>query len=285
MPRFAFFGTPSLACDILDALEASGYVPAVIVTMPDRPQGRGMIVLASPVGAWAAERSIAVMKPEKLDDAFIAQLKALDIPLAIVVAYGTIVPQTLLDTFPRGMWNIHYSLLPRWRGATPVESAILAGDAQTGVAIQRMVFALDAGPIVSQKSLAIDDEETAPALRERLNAMAAEMLVEIFPTLVSGEPTLMEQDATAATRCGKMEKADGDITDDDDTTRWRKYRAYFAWPGTYYFSERGGKTLRVKVVAAHFDGGRFVVDTVVPEGKGAMPYSAFVATGATPLSR
>jgi hypothetical protein len=82
-----------------------------------------------------------------------------------------------------------------------------------------------------------------------------------------------------------MEKADGDITDDDDTTRWRKYRAYFAWPGTYYFSERGGKTLRVKVVAAHFDGGRFVVDTVVPEGKGAMPYSAFVATGATPLSR
>lgn len=284
MPRFAFFGTPSLACDILDALEAAGYVPSLIVTMPDRPQGRGMQLQGSPVGAWAAARSIEVLKPEKLDPESVAAIAAHGLPFAIVVAYGKIVPQTLLDSFEGGMWNIHYSLLPRWRGATPVESAILAGDAETGVAIQRMVFALDAGPIAALETTPISDDETAPALRARLNAIAARLLVDLFPRLGEGSATLTEQDPTGATRCGKMDKTDGDITYDDDLTRFRKFRAYFAWPGTYLFAERGGKTLRVKIVAAHFERGKFVIDTVTPEGKGSMPMRTFLDSGAKPLS-
>lgn len=277
MQRFAFFGTPSLACDILDALAAAGYVPAVVVTMPDRPQGRGMIVQSSPVGSWAKVRDIPTLKPEKLDEGFITEVRSHDVPFAIVVAYGKIVPQTVLDSFARGMWNVHYSLLPRWRGATPVESAILAGDAETGVVIQRMVYALDAGPVVAHELVTIAPDETAPALRARLNTIAAELLVRIFPALASGTSELVEQDAALATRCGKMDKIDGDISADDDTTRWRKYRAYFAWPGTYFFAERGGKTIRVKVVAAHWEHG-FVIDTVTPEGKGPMPYATFLAS-------
>jgi methionyl-tRNA formyltransferase len=105
-----------------------------------------------------------------------------------------------------------------------------------------------------------------------------------MPDIANGTIALTEQDATGATRCGKMEKADGDITHDDDTTRGRKFRAYFAWPGTFFFAERGGKTLRVKIVAAHSERGKFVIDTVTPEGKGAMPYAAFLSSGAKPLS-
>ncbi len=273
---FAFFGTPPLACDILDALADDGYAPAVIVTMPDKPQGRGMEMRATAVGAWGDAHGIEVLKPERLDAAFIDAMRERGIGFAIVVAYGKIVPPTLLDAFPRGMWNIHYSLLPRWRGATPVESAILAGDSETGVAIQRMVFALDAGPIAALETTRIEDTETTPVLRSRLNAIAARLLVSIVPQIADGSITVSEQDASTATRCGKMTKEDGDITHDDDTTRWRKFRAYTPWPGTYLFADRGGKTIRVKVNAAHHERGRFVIDTVTPEGKREMPYADFL---------
>lgn len=282
-PRFAFFGTPALACDILDALSQAGYLPELVVTMPDRPQGRGLVLTPSPVAAWAAVRGIEVFKPEKLDGEFVATLAARSIPLAVVVAYGKIIPQPMLDSFSRGMWNIHYSLLPRFRGATPVESAILAGDAETGVVIQRMVFALDAGPIVALERTPIEPHETAPALRTRLNTMAARLLVQIFPQLVSGEVSLVEQNTTEVTRCGKMEKADGDISHDDDVLRWRKYRAFYAWPGTYFFAQRGERAIRVKIASARWGNGRFTIETVVPEGKGVMSYRDFLASGARSL--
>lgn len=283
MPRFAFFGTPALATEILDALTDAGFTPDVIVTMPDRPQGRGMALQESPVGAWGRSHGVEVVKPESLDDAFRTELQKRELSFAIVVAYGKIVPQSLLDSFEKGMWNIHYSLLPRWRGATPVESAILAGDAETGVAIQRMVFALDAGPIAAIERTRIGDTETTPELRSRLNAIAALLLVGIVPQIADGSIALSEQDTSMATRCGKMTKEDGDITHDDDTTRSRKFRAYTPWPGTYFFAERGGTRLRVKVVSARYENGRFLIDIVTPEGKGPQPYRHFLASGATPL--
>lgn len=276
MNTFAFFGTPALACEILDALLASGHTPTLIVTMPDRPQGRGMVMTPSPVATWAAAHHIETLKPEKLDDEFVANLRARGISLAVVVAYGKIVPQSMLDSFERGMWNIHYSLLPRWRGATPVESAILAGDTETGVCIQRMVYALDAGPIAAIERTPIAPSETTPELRARLNATAARLLVSLFPALKDGSVTLTEQDATHATRCGKMVKEDGDITDDNDATRLRKYRAYAVWPRTYFYTERAGARIRVKVAAAHGESERFVIDRVVPEGRREMSYADFL---------
>lgn len=283
MNKFAFFGTPSLCIEILDALEAAGYVPALIVTMPDTAKGRGMEVSETPVAAWGRERGIEVLKPEKLDDDFVTDIKRRKLEVAVVVAYGKIVPQTLLDSLPHGMFNIHYSLLPRWRGATPVESAILAGDSETGVAIQRMVFELDAGPIAALEKTAITPDENTHELRSRLNAMAARMLVASMPNILDGTVELMEQDASKATRAHKMTKEDGllDLSD-DGIINYRKYRAYYGWPGTYAFFERGGKRIRGIVTKSRMDGSIFVIETIKPEGKGEMPYEDFLRSGARP---
>ena len=279
--RFAFFGTPALAVEILEALAAEGYVPSLIVTMPDRQVGRGLEIRETAVAAWGRERGIEVLKPEKLDAAFIEEFKSRDISFSIVVAYGKILPQALLDIAP--MYNIHYSLLPRWRGATPVESAILAGDTETGVAIQQIVYQLDAGPLVAIEKTPIGADETTPVLRSRLNGIAKELLVKFFPKLLDATPELTEQDASAATSSGKMSKEDGLIDlADDGVENYRKFRAYFGWPGIYTFFERGGKKIRTIITKAHMDGKKFVIDTVKPEGKGEMPYEDFVRSGAKP---
>lgn len=278
---FAFFGTPALACEILDALESAGYTPSLIVTMPDRPQGRGMEARETAVAAWGRERGIEVLKPEKLDAAFVSDFAARNVQLSIVVAYGKILPQTLLDVAP--MYNIHYSLLPRWRGATPVESAILAGDRETGVAIQRIVFKLDAGALVALEKTRIEDTETTPELRSRLNAIAVKLLVDLMPQLASGTVQLTEQDESLATHCGKMSKEDGLISlSDSGIENYRKFRAYVPWPGIYTFFERGGKTIRTIITKAHMEGQTLVIDTVKPEGKGEMPYKDFLQSGVTP---
>lgn len=281
--RFAFFGTPQLAVEILDALEAAEYVPALVVTMPDRARGRGMEMQETAVTLWARSHDIEVMKPEKLDAAFIDDFKARGIDFSIVVAYGKILPQALLDISP--MYNVHYSLLPRWRGATPVESAILAGDAETGVAIQKIVHKLDAGPLVAVEKTLIDSDETAPALRSRLNDIAKKLLVNTLPEIANGTPSLVEQDESSATSCGKMSKEDGLIDlSDNGIEIYRKFRAYSGWPGIYTHFERGGKKIRTIITAAHMEGSRFIIDTVKPEGKGAMPYQDFLNSGAKPSS-
>lgn len=286
--KFAFFGTPALAVEILEALERGGHVPAVIVTMPDRAQGRGMDMKETAVAAWGRSRSIEVLKPEKLDSECIQQLKTKNYQLSIVVAYGKILPQALLDVMP--MYNIHYSLLPRWRGATPVESAILAGDAETGVAIQRIVHKLDAGPIVALEKTTIGKDETAPALRARLNGIAAELLLRVFTDLA--EDTLEEraQDESLVTHCGKISKEDGLVSlSESPEILDRKFRAYYGWPGIYTFFERGGKSasrrIRTIIMKAHLESGQFVVKTVKPEGKGEMPYDDFLRSGAQPVDK
>lgn len=280
--KFAFFGTPQLAVEILDTLETAGHAPALIVTMPDRPQGRGMEMKETAVAAWGRERGIEVLKPEKLDTVFVDDFKTRSISFSIVVAYGKILPQTLLDIAP--MYNIHYSLLPRWRGATPVESAILAGDSETGVAIQKIIYKLDAGAIVALEKTPIGADETGPALRSRLNGIAKELLVRSMPILEAGAPTAIEQDESLAISCGKIAKEDGRIDlSDDAEENYRKFRAYFGWPGIYTFFERGGKEIRTIIVDAHLENGKFVIVTVKPEGKGAIPYQDFLRSGAKPL--
>jgi methionyl-tRNA formyltransferase len=280
--KFAFFGTPQLAVEILEELETAGYVPSLVVTMPDRARGRGMEMQETAVAAWTRTRGIEVLKPEKLSAAFIDDFAKRGISFSLVVAYGKILPQHLLDIAP--MYNIHYSLLPRWRGATPVESAILAGDTETGVAIQRIVHKLDAGPLVAVEKTAIGADETAPGLRSRLNAIAKKLLIDTMLEIESGTVSLAEQDESAATSCGKMSKEDGliDLSEDGIET-YRKFRAYSGWPGIYTYFVRGDKKIRTIITSAHLDGRKFVIDTVKPEGKGAMPYQDFLNSGAKPV--
>lgn len=281
-PSFVFFGTPDVASKTLELLKEAGYLPELIITAPDRPVGRHFTMTPPPAKAWALENNIPYLQPEKITDEVIAALPRTD--LFIVVAYGKILPERLITLPNNGTLNIHYSLLPRWRGASPVEAAILHGDQETGVSIQRMVFKLDAGPVIAEERTPIDPNETHEELRNRLIPMGAQLLVKLLPLLREstegreGTP----QDESLATHCGKIKKEDGlvDPRNDDPRTLWNKYRAYHGWPGLHYFSTPsaglrpvdsplagGEKPVRIKITAARFEHGTFIIERIIPEGK------------------
>lgn len=261
--KFIYFGTPDVAKKTLELLVAAGLTPALVVTNPDAPQGRGQILTPSPVRTYAEALSILVLTPETLDEAFIKDIEAVGADIAIVVAYGKILPEALINAFPKGVLNVHYSLLPRWRGASPVESALLNGDDLTGVSIQKMVTRLDAGDVVSTLSEPILPEDTTATLRTRLITLGANLLIDTLPKYMNGEVTLVKQDETLVTRAPKFAKTEGELDlSDDPITNWRKYRAFVLSPGTYFYEQ--GK--RMKIKKARFEDGNFIVERVVPEG-------------------
>ena len=275
--RFAYFGTPYVARDTLSYLVEQGFIPEVVITAPDAPRGRGMVVTPCETRMWATEHSIPTLTPRTLDTDTIEALASYQCDYAIVVAYGKIIPQTLIDAFPLGIINIHYSLLPQYRGASPVETSLLHGDTVTGVAIQRMVFALDAGDILAMRETKIGPTETTRELRPRLISLGAETLVDILPMFEDRSIVATPQDHTRATRCSKIKKESGllDLTG-DARTNWNTYRAYAESPGTYFFVRRGDKDIRVKIKTATFDEAHFTPLRVIPEGKQEMEYADFV---------
>lgn len=262
--KIIFFGTPDVAARVLESLHTAGYDIAAVVTNPDAPVGRKHIMTPPPVKVIAEKLGLPVLQPEKITSDF--RLTTGDLPvLGIVVAYGKILPQALIDSFPKGLLNIHYSLLPKYRGASPVEHAILSGDKTTGVTIQKLVFKLDAGPIVGVREVAIDNSVTTPELKDKLTEVGTELLLEILPNYLADEITPVEQDETLATHCGKIEKAAGELfATDSNIEKWRKYRAYFGWPGVFYFDS---ENKRNKVTLATFENEKFVIKKIIPEGK------------------
>jgi methionyl-tRNA formyltransferase len=268
--KFAYFGTPYVARDTLAVLLSRGYRPEVVITSPDAPRGRGLTLTPSETRVLAEEHGIPVLAPAELTPAVLEEIKKYECRAGICVAYGKILPQTLIDAFPQGILNIHYSLLPKYRGASPVEGALLHGDTVTGVAIQKMVWELDAGDILAKKEVAIGPAETTRELRPRLVAIGAELLADVLPAFFAGTAEFTPQDASAATHPGKIEKAEGELDlAGDQELNWNKYRAYAESPGTYFFKD--GK--RVKIKTAQFKNGQFTPLTIVPEGKGEMKYA------------
>lgn len=268
--KYAFFGTPELTVTILDYLKENNYLPEVIITMPDRPMGRKMQITPPPAKIWGMENNIPVLQPEKLNTEFLDKLRAFDFELSVVVAYGKIIPENVITLPKFGTVNIHYSLLPKYRGATPVESAILAGDNETGVCIQQMKYELDSGPILAQEIVKINENETAEELLNKLNETAKVMLVDLLPEILENKLEPKEQDHTEASFCKKIKKEDGELLESDsDEIRWRKYRAYFGWPGVFFFKD--GK--RIKITKAHYENGQFVIERIIPEGKKEMDFN------------
>ncbi|HET8581036.1 MAG TPA: methionyl-tRNA formyltransferase [Candidatus Paceibacterota bacterium] len=286
--RFAFFGTPAIAVAALDALEAQGLIPALIVTQPDRAAGRGHALIAPPVKEWALARGIDVLQPEKLDDAFIGELANTEWDAFALVAYGALLPAALLSIPRHGTLNMHPSLLPKLRGPSPITSAILTDEHPTGVTVMLIDEKMDHGPVLAQE--VIEVTEWPPKRRELEELLAAEggaLLAETLPLWVAGTIEAAPQDDAAATYCAKVKKEDGllDLAG-DPALALRKIRAFDGWPGTYAFFERAGKTLRVQILEAHADpDGSLAIDTVKPEGKGAMPYADFLRSGAVPSAR
>lgn len=201
--NFIFWGTPDVAKDTLDILKQSGYLPSLIVTSPDKPKGRGLEMTESPVAIFAQENDIPCLKPETLNEEFIEKLKAEEFDLSIVVAYGKIMPEKIINAPKLGSINIHYSLLPKYRGASPVESAILNGDKETGVSIQQMEYKMDAGAVLATKVTEIGQDEQSPELRQRLIKIGGELLIENLSNIIDQKITPQPQDETLATYCKK----------------------------------------------------------------------------------
>ena len=276
-PRIAFWGTPDLTIEYLDALESNGMTPIAIITNPDRPKGRGHELASPAPKTWAEKRNIPVFQPEKLDDEFFAQLQNLNLDISIVVAYGKIMPQEFIDLPKHKTINVHYSLLPKYRGAAPTASAILAGDAETGCSIQIMAFKLDSGPIISDKKIEIGENENTTELRGRLTKLGSKLLIDILPTYLSEKTISRTQDDSQATRSKKIKKEDGLIDPNGVAVEnYRKFRAYIEWPRTYFFHEHNGQKIRLIITSAKLENNQFIIEKILPEGKKEIAYSDFL---------
>ncbi|GMU66990.1 MAG: methionyl-tRNA formyltransferase [Acidobacteriota bacterium] len=249
--RIVFFGTPAFAVPALEALVAAGRRPVLVVTQPARPAGRGRKLVEPPVAVRARELGLEVEAVERVRaPEFLERLATLAPDLAVVVAFGQIFPRALLELPRLGCLNVHASLLPRWRGAAPIAAAIAEGDAETGVAIQRMEEGLDTGPVYASRSTPIGAEETAGELTARLAGLGAELLVEVISRLERGDLVAIEQDAAGATHASKLAGVrDLDLTR-SAVELAREVRAYTPEPGAA-LAIRGE---RVKVLGAR-DGG------------------------------
>jgi len=267
--KFVFFGTPSVASETLATLIENGFIPDVVVTSPDALRGRGLVLTPSETKTLALANNIPVLTPEKLDEETITAIKEYGCDFAIVVAYGKIFPDALINAFPKGVLNIHYSLLPKYRGAIPLESALLAGEAETGVTIQKMAKEIDAGNIIAQEKTVIAPSETSRELRPRLIEMGAQLLVDTLPAFLDETVTLVVQDSSLATRAYKIKKEDG-LLDLNAPAKdnWKKYRAYADSIGTYFFEDEK----RMKITKAEFVKDEFRVLRVIPEDKKEINY-------------
>ena len=204
--RIAFAGTPEFSVAALDALHAAGHDIAGVFTQPDRPAGRGQKLTASPVALRAEALGLPVFKPLKMTVEAQEDLRKLEVELMVVVAYGLILPQAALDIPRHGCFNIHASLLPRWRGAAPIQRAILAGDCETGITIMRMDAGLDTGPMLLKRALPITGTTNAAALHDALASIGAELIVEAVEQLSSGQLQAVAQPADGATYARKISK-------------------------------------------------------------------------------
>ena len=207
--RILFWGTPEFATPALRALIEEGHDVVAVVTQPDRPQGRSRSTLVpSPVKVVALEEGIPVLQPDRpRGEEFLETLRGFDPELNVVVAYGHLLKQEVIDLPTRGTLNIHASLLPRWRGAAPIQAAILAGDELTGVSIMRMVLALDAGPVLHVERVPIEPQTTGGELTERLAEVGAEGIVEALALMELGEATETPQDESRVTYAAKIDRA------------------------------------------------------------------------------
>lgn len=239
--KLVFFGTPDFAVPTLEALDAAGRAPALVVTQPAKPAGRGKEVQEPPVAEWARERGIEVAQPESLkDEAFLARLQEVAPDVAVVVAFGKIFPARLLELPKHGCVNLHASLLPRYRGASPIQAALLHGEKKTGVTTMRMEEELDAGPILLQEEVPIKHHETAGELTERLAPIGAALLVETLDQLDRGELKERKQREESVSYARQIVKADGrldwSLTADE---LYHRVRAFDPWPGvTTHFRNR-----------------------------------------------
>jgi len=234
--RIIFMGSPDFAVPSLEALHREHEIAAVL-TQPDRPAGRGREPSASAVKQRAIELGLDVLQPASLKDETVLQtLTGVGADLIVVAAYGKILPEAVLNLPARGAINVHASLLPRWRGAAPIQAAILAGDTETGVTIMQMEAGLDTGPVLSQQAVTIRATETGGELAARLADLGADLLKDTLPGYLQGSVVPEPQDERRATYAPMIRKSDGRLNFNQPASYLvRQVRAYEPWPTSYFF--------------------------------------------------
>lgn len=270
-PLFVFFGTPELSVCVLDALAAQGHVPALVVTAPSKPKGRGLALTPTPVAVWAAERGIDILTPEKLDQDFVDMLANSDWDVFVVAMYAKLLPKQVLDLPRRGTLNVHPSLLPKFRGPSPVLSAILADERTTGVTIMQLTEKMDAGPIIAQARIEVDEDTGQggwpPKGSEFEKFLATEggtLLAETLEPWVAGTVPAEPQDESAATYTKKFSPEDALIDPSGDPrTQLLKIRAFDKNPRAHFFQN----STRYIVTDAAIEAGKLRILRVIPEGK------------------
>ncbi len=269
--NWVFFGSDQFSTKVLDTILKANIKPSLIVTTADKPQGRKLLLTPPPVKVWAQENNISFIQPENFKT-LATELTDEKFDLGLVASYGKILPQNVLDLFPAKLLNIHPSLLPKFRGATPLESAILSKDNTTGVSLMIMDDLMDHGPILAQKETAINNKDYLN-LRDELAETGAELFIDYGYLLHTSQIESKNQNHDLATYTKKINKSDGEIKlTDDPTLNFKKYRAYIDWPGIFFFTETDK---RIKITEAHLENDQFVIDKVIPEGKKEMVWESF----------
>jgi methionyl-tRNA formyltransferase len=294
-PRVVFMGSPDFALPTLRAL-AGEYNIIGVVTQPDRASGRGREQKAPPVKTLALELGIPVLQPEKLRlPEAMEQLRAWNSDLIVVTAFGQILRKDVLELPRYGCINVHASLLPRWRGAAPINAAILHGDEETGVTIMQMDVGLDTGPMLSQRSIRLMPEDTAGTAFEKLSTLGADLLLEALPNYLSGKLTPIPQPEEGVTYAPMLKKEEGKLDFSQDVSALeRRVRAFNPWPGA--FMDFDGMLLKVHRArvepgqasvgqrllyenqpAIGARGGILILEEVQPAGKKPMSGKSFLA--------
>lgn len=276
--RFAFFGSSRLSVIVLDELEKLGYVPACIITTPDKPQGRTLTITPNIVKVWALQHGITVYDPATVDASTIGSLKQEACAVFVVASYSKLLPKTLIDIPPRKTLNIHPSLLPAYRGAAPLPYAMLDDAKHTGVSIMRIDEFMDHGPLIGRAEVTVAEWPTYEKFEELMAREGARLLASVLPDWVAGRITEQPQDHRAATFTKKITKEDGLIDfKDDPYLNFRKIQAYHSWPQAYFFIEHKGRKMRIKITSASYVAGKLLIQKVIPEGSKEMDYKDFAA--------
>lgn len=278
---FAFFGTPQFAVTILEEMKSRGFVPKLIVTQEDKPQGRHMEITPPPTKVWARSNNIPVYQPQSLRggiafDTLKDTYNAGEFDVFIVASYGKIIPDEILSLPKRETINVHPSLLPKLRGSSPILGAILEEE-KTGVTIMHLDSEMDHGPIIAQREISVSEwPPYAPDLENLLAREGGKLLSEILPLWVDGSIKETAQDHTLATYTKKVKKEDAEIDlSDDAELNIRKIRGYAGWPNAFTFFEQGKKRIRVIIKTAEIVDGKLILLRVIPEGKKEMGFDEF----------
>ncbi len=296
--KYVFLGTDNFSVNVLDQLKISGFLPSLIITVPDRKSGRGQKIQSPLIKSWASINDVPILQPEKLDTDAEQQIKSIipDSKLFIVASYGKIIPKIILDIPQKGTLNVHPSLLPKYRGASPIETAILNDDKKTGVTIMLMDEKMDHGPIITQESHDFAEWPMKTLAEKDLAIQGGKLLSEAINPWILGEITAKEQSHDKASYTQKITKEDGRVDFEiikniiclsgenksradyaEERKLFLKIQALNPWPGVYFTINHLGKEIRVKIIDADWVDNKIIIKNLRPEGRNSTDLKSFIS--------